>query len=527
MRQFALQVESSPLRFASYFICSTASFIFSNWRPIIGSIGSGYLYHSFIRPLITDNVDNLVKFVNQPQDSDKDSQGYVATFLKDHEVAVTAAGEITNEVLVPLLDLYVYKEIATFAVPAVFNMHALNKWLLNPYVLHISPFVFRGASIAIDFKDQCTEELTTIKEFPIRASEFTAWYYFFNFYTSKVLPKNPVLGLTNKLLGIYAIRFLDRMEYKFLENQNISLIDTEFVILPLTKNPVTTVCKLGVDLMVTPLLVLPLEVPCNLLGELSYNHVENRLKHNISLFNFSETLDILSPKFRYLACKALWKTLHQYNEKVITSPNYLDKPAGYRVAAFFHPRSYLTTKLKDYFKTKDSSDLLDPNIVELSDIFGVHGIPLQTTTVQFLLAAQQYGLCPNPPKIFNAILNITNNLWGKNFDNTAEIVRCTTEKFYSENPASPFILWITSTTIVPYTDIEDFRILKNLVRNSINNSAMECATQLKEIAALESNNETYFSTFSHFVSSSITTIIGSVQAPFTYFLDSDHAYEEL
>lgn len=466
------------------------------------------LYFSVIKPLIYNFINNINNYINNLDDASSDST--ILSFVKNHKTSISFACDITTELLIPVGDCYIIQNLAVNGVALVFDARKLNTLFQNPIFIHSSPVFFRSTSILLELSDQCKkQEISTIKEMPIRASEFTGWYFFFNFYLETRLQNKAALSLANKLLAIYSIRFLDQLEYKLLENSQRPLFSSQLIIPPLFKNPVTTLCKLPVDTFFRSLLIRHgFEVSCNFLGELLYNHVENHLKHNTSLLSFGTNTSYTA----YLFSKSIWKTAHQNLEKHATSANTLDKQLGYRVMAFFAPRNYITKKLKTIFAMKDSADYLDPDLVELSDFIGIHPVSIKSTD-SLLLTAQTHGICLSSPRIENKILNITNNLWGWAYNITDEhkggIMLCTAKRFYSEE-------WerIRSNN----GQIEDFATLNLATKILLNSSAESC---LMESVKIQSSTEWPYSSFSDFM----TYFVGVTNSYLNYWLTSTNTEE--
>ncbi|MBP9792292.1 MAG: hypothetical protein KBC27_03675 [Rickettsiales bacterium] len=429
-------------------------------------------YFAAIRPLAYTAITDFNDYITTT-DINPDTDNPVVSFLKTHKTSVSIACTATTELLLPLGDFYLIQNLAINSIAISFDIKKLNSIFENRIIIHLSPVVFRSTSILLELSDQCKkQEISTIKEMPIRASEFTSWYYFLNFYLQNKISNKLALALTNKLLAIYLIRVFDQLEYQLLEQSTRPLISAQLILPPLFKSPVTTLCKLSIDALLQPSWTQQgFEVSCNFLGELSYHHVEGYLKNNTSLLSFNTNT---SHTF-YLLAKSIWKTAHQSLEKDIASPEELDKPLGYRVMAFFAPRNYITKRLKTVFATKDSSDYLDPDLVELSDLIGVRHISIKSTD-NLLLMAQANGACLSSPRIESKILNITNNLWGwrpkLTNEKQEEIMRCTASKFYSENQ------WQQ-----PYLDIDqktDFAALNLATKRFLNSSAETCLMESRE-----------------------------------------------
>jgi hypothetical protein len=425
-------------------------------------------YFAIIRPFAYTTITEFNYYITNT-DINPDTDNAIVSFLKTHKASVTMACKATTELLLPLGDFYLIQNFAINSITVSFDIKILNSFFKNRIVIHLSPIVFRSTSMLLELSDQCKkQEISTIKEMPIRASEFTSWYYLLNFYLETKIGNKLALALTNKLFAIYLIRVFDQLEYQLLEQSTKPLISAQLIIPPLFKSPVTALCKLSVDTLFQPSWTQQgFEVSCNFLGELSYNHVESYLKYNTSLLAFNTNTSYAF----YLFAKSMWKTAHQNLEKDITNPEKLDKPLGYMVMAFFAPRNYITKQLKTIFATKDSSDYLDPDLVELSDFIGVHPVAIKSTD-NLLLTAQTHGVCLASPRIKNKILNITNNLWGWADNITDEdkegIILCTATRFYSEE-------W--DKAYLETKQMTDFATLNLVTKTLLNNSAEHCLMQ--------------------------------------------------
>lgn len=446
------------------------------------------LYFSIVRTFIYTGINNLNNYITST-DINPNTDNTIVSFLKTHKTSVSFTCDTTSEILLPLADFYIIQSFAVNGVTLLFDIKKLNVFFENSKFIHLSPIFFRSTSILLELSDQCKkQEISTIKEIPIRASEFTAWYYLFNFYFQNKITNKAGLALTNKIFAIYSIRFSDQLEYKLLEQSSRPLISLQLFIPPLFKSPVTTICKIPVDIFLKSYLTKhALEVFCNFLGELSYNHAENHLKYNTSLLSFSTNTSYTT----YLFTKSIWKTAHQNLEKHRTTTEALDKPLGYRAMAFFAPRNYITKKLKIFFDTKDSSDYLDPDLVELSDLKGINPVSIKSTD-NLLLTAQTHGMCLSSPRIENKILNITNNLWGWGHNITTErkknIILCTSIKF-SENWENPYL-----NTQQP----SDFAALNLATKTLLNTSAENCLVESLKEKNVTEQTLSLFSTTAYF-----------------------------
>lgn len=391
-----------------------------------------YLDYNFItRPALLYGTTNIYSIANS--NAEKDSY-QVTNVLRHYKTSVSFLCNFTYDILLPVADFYTYKSIATNNMPFFINLDKTNKWLANPWFIHFSPVLFRSINIAIDLQDQCSPEITNFKEISIRASEFTGWFNLFNFYLKNIIPPKHFLGLITKLSAIYTILYLDNVESWLLKGDQKPLMSLTNATLPLTKNPISTTCKIPVDTWVThPIPKGILDSFCNFLGELSYNRFEGFMADNKTVFDFSEILNISSPQNQYLALKSVWKTIHQLGEREIVDKKALGKPAGYRMAPFFFPRSYPTTKLRKLFNMQDSSDYLDPDLLELKEFvnFDQRNIRI-TNTDSFITLLEQYDECISPSKISGKITNITDNFWGKSIDTDATL-RCTIADLYSRH----------------------------------------------------------------------------------------------
>ena len=245
--------------------------------------------------------------------SEKDSYA-LSEIAKDYKVQVTWACDVVADVAIPILDFYTL-QTAFSTIPQFVSMQSWNTALSSSYFVHLSPIAFRGVNVLLEFHGQCQaldtktapSPLSSMAEFPIRASEFTGWYYLYNFYLESKIPNKNLLSLTNKLLSIYSIRFLDQIEYVLLENKS-PVFDTKFALLPLTKNPTTALCKVPVNTFFPNHWVkYPSEILCNFLGEISYAAAEKSSFLLRTLFSASSILPLVS--FEKSHSKSVWRTI--------------------------------------------------------------------------------------------------------------------------------------------------------------------------------------------------------------------------
>ena len=150
-----------------------------------------------------------------------------------------------------------------------------------------------------------------------------------------------------------------------LENKS-PVFDTKFALLPLTKNPTTALCKVPVNTFFPNHWVkYPSEILCNFLGEISYAAAEKSLDNRTTSLKEIITSVATPQTLVYLGSKSAWKTVHQSFEKDITQAYNLGKTVGFRVMAVIAPRNFITKKLKDFAQAIDSSEYLDPDLVEV------------------------------------------------------------------------------------------------------------------------------------------------------------------
>ena len=131
--------------------------------------------------------------------------------------------------------------------------------------------------------------------------------------------------------------------------------------------------------------------------------------------------------------------------------------------AIISPRSFITKKLKDFAQAIDSSEYLDPDLVELFDFFGMKPIEIRSTD-NLLLKVQSHGVCLTSTRISTKLMNITENLWGHKEVPVEEISLCTAQRF-------------STYDILENRDKYDVSAINSEMRNLLNTSAAECLEQ--------------------------------------------------
>lgn len=516
-------------------------------------------YHFIFRPAVSCSAKTIYEIANSEQN---DNASQITIFLKDNKEPVSTLHDITQDILLPVIDMEMQRSIAITGVPLICDINTVNNFLNNKWTINlIAPFL-RGANTLIDLNNNNYKNITAPIEIPARASEFTSWLYFFNFYLEGRIKNKKALVLTAKMLAIYKIQFLDKASLYFLDNttspfwdkstlelihieQFLStikplleqlnadhllpkidlkehengLVGTSFFVLPLIKNPVSTTCKLSGDLFgKDPRVKGAVDTVCNFLGELSYHHSNGYMKSQDTAYDFNKILNMSDPKKPYFLVKSTMKAWHQGGEKTLTSA--LGIHLGYRLSALLYARQHYTKRLKQFFHTRDSSEYLDPDLLELQDFIGITSIKKITTTDALIEFAQKQGMCLDSPVLRRKILNMTNNLWDIDIDQDAA-VKCTICAFYSESyPMENF----------SYPLAADFAALNSLVRHDIRNKAELCLEKMKFTAQQqpEEQSSSFLRDASTIVYNTITDFMPQkISNALSWFVKSTQEAEEI
>lgn len=519
-----------------------------------------YLDYNFIfKPVASYSAETLYEIAN----SEPDKNAYqITNFLKEHKELVSIPCNITQDILLPVIDMEMHRSIAITGVPLICDTNKVNHLFNNKWTINLLAPLLRGANTLIDLNNNNYKNITEPIEIPARASEFTSWFYFFNFYLEGRIKNKKALALTTKILAIYTIQFLDKAAlYSLgnttapfwdksalelihiekllsiieplleqlsidhllpdidLEEHENGLVGTSFFALPLTKNPTSTTCKLSGDLLgKNPWVKGAVDTVCNFLGELSYHHSDGYMKSQDTAYDFNKILNISDPKKPYLFVKSTMKTWHQRGEKTLTSDDSLGTHLGYRLGAVLYARQHYTKILKKHFHTRDSSEYLDPDLLELKDFIGFERQNIKiTTTNSFILAVQKHGMCLDSQALRHRILNVTNNLWDTDIDRDAAI-KCTICAFYSESyPIETFPL------------SPDFASLNSLVKYDITTKAELCLAKLKLTSQppQEEQSSSFLRDASTIVYNTITDFVPqTISDALSWFVKSTQAAEE-